>query len=196
MPEDQTPETPQSVTPPVEGTGQEPASDSTVPPADAPADVDEDGSEPWDEARAKEALRKKNNENKNLRDRAKAAEEAAAKWAEYERTQMDDKQRLEADIKTRDEKYTDLIRERNTLLIQKAYPVLDDDLMDLLPLDKDFEVLDEKAKALAARIEKAAAKSEPTPIVVPTGDLTNGDTDGDETESDPRKLANRYAPRN
>lgn len=182
----------QDKTPVEEGTGTEVQEVKEQAAVEPPGEVNLE--EAWDEARAKAAFSKKNNENKNLRDRLKAAEEAAAKWAEHERSQMDDRQRLESDLKERDARYAALVRERNTLAIQKAYPVLGDDLIDLLPLDADFEALEAKAKTLADRIAKAA-KPEQERTVVETNELLNADTDGDSGDFDPRKLAAKYASR-
>ncbi len=182
----------QDGTPSEEGTGSD--NQETTEKTAAGESTEENLDEAWDAERAKAALSKKNSENKNLRDRLKAAEEAAAKWAEHEKAQMSDKERLEADLKARDDRYAALVRERNTFAIQKAYPVLTDDLIDLLPLDADLETLEAKAKTLADKIAKAA-KVEPEKQVVEAKSLTNADTDGDEGDLDPRKLAARYVPR-
>ncbi|WP_037576792.1 hypothetical protein [Phaeacidiphilus oryzae] len=81
----QTPQTPQ----------QPPEGEPTEPQGQQPAEPTEPTEEPFDEARAKEKIRKANSENKALRERLKVAEPLAQRAKELEDAQKSELQRAQ-----------------------------------------------------------------------------------------------------
>ncbi|MGZ9829871.1 hypothetical protein ACXYTP_23440 [Tsukamurella ocularis] len=120
----------------------------------APAEPQDDVPDDWPES-AKAALRKKNNEAKNLRDRLKAQEPMVTAAQEAERAQMSELQRANADLAT----LRDQLAARDTDVLKVKYQLTDEDLEFIG--DGTFEERSARAEKFAARVQAAGQATAP-----------------------------------
>ncbi|MGX9297493.1 hypothetical protein ACSOS9_22045, partial [Tsukamurella sp. MT6.1] len=114
----------------------------------APAEPQDDVPDDWPES-AKAALRKKNNEAKNLRDRLKAQEPMVTAAQEAERAKMSELERATAD----NEALRQQLAARDTEVLKVKYQLTDDDLEFIG--SGTFEERSARAEKFAARVQAA-----------------------------------------
>lgn len=156
------------------------------------ADTEDEG--PVDLKRVKEDLSKRNSENRALRKRLKDAEDAAAKWAEHQKSQMSKEERLAAEAAEKGTAASNMALENARLKVQLATGLTERQVARLVGSDFDELLADAEAfKAEAGITPKDDKKDEPPARRTPAGNKLKGglnpsddeDPDGD----DPAKLA-------
>lgn len=157
----------------------------------------DDLDEPFDEARAKEALRKKNSEAENLRKRLKELEPQAAKARELEESQKTETQRLTERIADLEKTSGDAVSEAMRLRVALANAPEGAKPEQILRAAKRLAGATEEelaADAVEYFADFAGGKTPPTRK--PNERLRGGsDPDAEPEENDPRKLAASIAPR-
>lgn len=142
------------------------------------------------EQRAKdlEHVKKQRAENAKLRAENKRLAERAKLADQYEAERMTEEEKQAAERARVAEEIADLQRERNTLQLQVDFPLLDDELLELLPDTTDYQVLSAKAQILSAKLEAQKPKGKPKPKVDPD-EMSGGDEEEGDGGWNPRSIA-------